>query len=335
MPDLRTRYLGLELANPLVASAGPMTGRLETLALLEEAGAAAVVLPSLFEEEITNTAYELHDIQTRGTEVFAEALSYLPELPDVASGPERHLQLVADAKARLGIPVIASLNGTTTGGWTHYAAELAEAGADALELNVYHVAADPEDTPASVERQLHELVREVRATVQIPLAVKLSPYFTTLSHMAQQLVEAGANGLVCFNRFYQPDIDLESLAVTPTLELSTPAELRLPLRWIAILHGRVRCSLAASGGVHWPTDVIKVLLAGADVAMSTSALLRHGPEHMSVLRAGLIEWLEENEYESVEQMRGSVSRRAITDPDAYERANYYQVLTETTRRYYR
>jgi dihydroorotate dehydrogenase (fumarate) len=334
-PDLRTRYLGLELANPLVASAGPLTGRLETLELLEDAGAAAVVLPSLFEEEIVQGERTLHEDQTRGADAFAEALSYLPDLPNVAMGPDRHLQLVADAKARLDIPVIASLNGTTTGGWTRYAGELAQAGADALELNVYYIAADPEDTPASVERRLHDLVGEVRESVSIPLAVKLSPYFTALAHMAHQLVTAGADGLVCFNRFYQPDIDLESLAVTPTLELSSSVELRLPLRWIAILYRQIECSLAVSSGVHWPSDVIKALLAGADVAMSTSAMLRHGPEHMSVLRAGLVEWLEEHEYESVAQLRGSVSRTSVPDPDAYERANYYQVLHETTRREYR
>ncbi|MFN8036864.1 MAG: dihydroorotate dehydrogenase-like protein [Acidimicrobiia bacterium] len=335
MPDLSTRYLGLELAGPIVASAGPLTGRLETLELLQEAGAAAVVLPSLFEEEIVESAMAMLEVHSRGAEVFAEATSYLPELPGTESGPERHLQLVADAKARLRVPVIASLNGTTNGGWTRYAKELVEAGADALELNVYHVAADPDDTPASIERQLHELVREVRGSVDVPLAIKLSPYFTALAHMAVQLVEAGADGLVCFNRFYQPDIDLGALAVTPTLELSTPVELRLPLRWIAILHGRVQCSLAATGGVHWPTDVVKALLVGADVVMSTSALLRHGPEHLEVLRAGLVEWMEEHEYESVAQLRGSVSRGAIPDPDSYERANYYQVLHETTRRYYR
>jgi len=332
MTDLTTTYLGLELTSPLVASAGPLTGRLDTLERLVAAGAAAVVLPSLFEEDIVAAALERQQLFTQGAEVFAEALTYLPE-PEGADELDRHLQLVADAKANLGVPVIASLNGTTRGGWIRYASELVGAGADALELNVYGVGANPDDTAASLEMELLRLVRAVRDEISVPLAVKISPFFTTVSHFVGQVTAAGADGVVCFNRFYQPDLDLESLAVTPTLDLSTSAELRLPLRWIALLHGRVSCSLALSTGVHTPADAVKALLAGADVVMATSSLLVQGPEHLGALRRGLAAWLEDHEYESVTQARGSVSARSISDPAAYERANYRQVLHRFTSTY--
>jgi len=331
--DLATDYLGLALHGPVVASAGPLTGRLDTLRRLEDAGAAAVVLPSLFEEEIVGEAFALDALHRQGADVFAEAQSYLPELPDTEAGPDHHLRLVAEAKASLAIPVIASLNGTTTGGWLEYAGLLAEAGADALELNVYLVAADLSDTAASVESNIVDLVHAVATAVDIPVAVKLSPYFTSFTNLADRLEGAGAMGLVLFNRFYQPDIDLDALDVAPTLELSTPADLRLPLRWTGILRGRIGCSLALSGGVHGPLDVVKAVIAGADVAMSTSALLRHGPEHLRTLLAGLDRWLDEHEYDSVGELRGAMSQHRVADPDAYERANYVRVLRWATTRY--
>jgi dihydroorotate dehydrogenase (fumarate) len=332
MTNLTTTYLGLDLASPLVASAGPLTGRIDTLERLVAAGAAAVVLPSLFEEELVAGALERQLRFTQGTEAFAEALTYLPE-PEGADELDRHLQLVADAKATLDVPVIASLNGTTRGGWIHYASELTDAGADALELNVYSIGANADDTAGSLEGELLDLVRAVRDEIEVPLAVKISPFFTSVAHFVGDLAVAGADGVVCFNRFYQPDLDLESLAVTPTLDLSTSAELRLPLRWIALLHGRVSCSLGLSTGVHTPEDAVRALLAGADVVMATSSLLVHGPEHLATLHRGLAAWLEDHEYESVAQARGSVSARSVPDPAAYERANYRQILRRFTSTY--
>lgn len=332
MTDLTTSYLGLQLTGPLVASAGPLTGRLDMLERLAAAGAGAVVLPSLFEEDVVAGALERQRLFTQGTEAFAEALTYLPE-PEGADELDRHLQLVSDAKAVLDVPVIASLNGTTRGGWIHYASELVDAGADALELNVYRVGANSDDTATSLEVELLRLVRAVRDEISVPLAVKISPFFTAVSHFVGQVAAAGADGVVCFNRFYQPDLDLESLAVTPTLDLSTSAELRLALRWIALLSGRVSCSLALSTGVHTPHDAVKALLAGADVVMATSSLLVHGPEHLGTLHRGLAAWLDDHEYESVAQARGSVSARSVFDPAAYERANYRQVLRRFSNTY--
>jgi len=334
-PDLSTSYLGLSLASPVVASAGPMTGRTETLRRLEDAGAAAVVLPSVFEEDVLHASGELQAVLEQGTDAFAEAQTYLPEMGDFEHGPERALRLLEAAKQQLSIPVIASVNGSSAGGWTSYAKQLEDAGADALELNVYFIASDALVTPAQVRERYLGLVRAVREAVSVPLAVKVGPYFDATANTAAELQRAGADGLVLFNRFYQPDIDLETLDVAPTLDLSTSADLRLPLRWIAILYGQVPCSLAASGGVHTPDDVVKVLLAGADVAMSTSAVLRNGPEHIGVLRDGLAAWLAEHDYESVAQARGSVSRGAVPNPDAYERANYLAVLRRATDRYLR
>lgn len=331
--DLSCRYLGLELRGPIVASAGPLTGRLDTLRRLEAAGAAAVVLPSLFEEDIVSAAFQLHAMHNQGAGVFAEASSYLPDVPDTPTDVDRYLDLVADASSTLSVPVIASLNGMSTGGWVRYATELAEAGAAAIELNVYLMAADRADTAATVENRLVDLVRAVREAVSIPLAVKLSPYFSALGNVAEAVVGAGANGLVLFNRFYQPEIDLESLTVIPSLDLSSSADLRLPLRWIGVLHGRVPCSLALSGGVHNWGDALKGLLAGADVVMTTSALLRVGPEHIGELLRGLTAWLDEHDYESVEQLRGSMSQQSVPDPDAYERSNYLKVLRHGAARY--
>lgn len=330
--DLSTTYLGLSLPHPVVASAGPATSTLESLQKVARAGAAAVVLPSLFEEEVV--AHERAEMQlhSQGTGVFAEALTYLPELQ--SAGPaERYVQLVEKASRSLDIPVIASLNGLTPGGWVHHATEIEAAGASALELNVYVVAADPADTASWVENRVIELVREVRAAVSIPVAVKLSPYFSALAGLATSVMREGANGLVLFNRFYQPDIDLTTLTLTPTIDLSTPADLRLPLRWVGILRDHVQGSLALSGGVHSPEAVVKGILAGADVVMTTAALLRHGPEFVGVLRDGAERWFEDNDYDSVEQAKGSMSRVSVPDPDQYERSNYLQVLRRAQRRF--
>ena len=330
-PDLRTRYLGLELRSPLVASASPLTGVVDNLRALDRAGAGAVVLPSLFEEQLTADALAV-DRALATADSFPEAVGGLfPDLESYNTGPERYLDLVARAKAAVSLPVIASLNGTTPGGWTRYAGLLQDAGADALELNLYAVAADPAEDGAAVERRYLELVASVRRVVRIPLAVKVSPFFSAFGAMARSLVHAGADGLVLFNRFYQPDIDLDALAVVPRLTLSTPDELRLPLRWIAILRGRVEASLAATTGVHGAPEAAKALLAGADVAMMTSALLRHGPEHLGRVRDELVAWMAEREYDSVEQLTGSLSQGLVPDPDAYERAGYVRTLASFAR----
>ncbi len=325
-------YLGLPVPSPIVASAGPFTGRLDTLTAIAAAGAGAVVLPSLFEEEIVRDAFDYHALHIDNADSFAEARGFLPDLP--APGPaERYLELIGEAKRRLDIPVIASFNGLTTGSWVRYAAEAQSAGADAIELNVYVVAADPHDTALSVEHRLVDLVRAVRQAVSIPLAVKLSPYFSALGDVAEQVAGAGADGLVLFNRFSQPDFDLEEMAVVPGLELSTPGDLRLPLRWIGLLHGRVPCSLALSGGVHSPIEAVKAIAAGADVAMMTSALLRHGPDHLRTVRDGLEAWLVDHDYVSVSELRGSMSQRSVPNPDGYERVNYLQSVRRTSARF--
>jgi dihydroorotate dehydrogenase (fumarate) len=331
MTDLRTRYLGLRLAHPLVPSASPLGADLDVLKRLEEAGAAAVVLPSLFEEQIEGEAMAVDHALEQGREAHAEAVSYLPELAGYNAGPEAYVEHVAAAKAALDVPVIASLNGSSRGGWLHYARLFEEAGADALELNVYAVEADTSETADHVEQRILEVVRAVRVEVRIPVAVKLGPFFTALAHFAARLVVAGADGLVLFNRFVQPDIDLETLRVVPEVHLSRRDELRLPLRWIAILHGRVPVSLAATSGIHEPEDVVKALLAGADVTMTASALLRHGPQRLTELRDGLRAWLEAHEYESVEQLKGSLSQASCPDPSAFERASYMQALVSYSR----
>jgi dihydroorotate dehydrogenase (fumarate) len=335
MTDLRTRYLGMELKNPLVASASPLCGHLDMLMRLEDAGAAAVVMQSLFEEQIEHEALDLHSLLESWAESFPEALGYMPELDDYNTGPAAYLQYVEAAKELLGIPLIGSLNGSSSGGWVRYARSIEAAGADALELNVYYVAADPDTTSADVEARYLELVASVRQAVTIPLAVKVGPYFSAMANMARRLVEAGADGLVIFNRFLQPDIDLESLSVVPALHLSTPEEVRLPLRWIAILRDKVQASLAATSGVHTAEDAVKLILAGADAVMMTSALLRHGPEYLSLILDGIDTWLETNDYESVEQAKGSVSQASIPDPAAFERSNYMQALVSYSSRFHR
>lgn len=324
--DLTTRYLGLELRTPIVASPSPLTGHLDTLKQLDVAGVGAVVLPSLFEEQLEHDSFAIDRMLTVGDEVSAEATSFFPDLEDYNTGPVRYLDLVEQAKAELSVPVIASLNGNTPGGWVHYARLLERAGADAIELNVYSVAADPAVTGGQVEEDIAELVREVRRAVDVPLAVKLPPYFSALANFARHLAVAGADGLVLFNRFYQPDLDLETLLPHPTLSLSTSAELRLPLRWIAILRHRVQVSLAATTGVHTAEDALKVLLAGADVAMTTSALLRNGPGHAAEVIHGIERWMVDHEYESITQLKGSAAQDTAPDPVAYERANYVQTL---------
>ena len=324
--DLSTTYLGMALRSPVVASASPVTADPGGWAALEAAGAGAIVLPSLFEEQIEHESFAVDRLLDYGTNSYGESLTYLPELDDYDVGPARHLALVEQAREQLSIPVIASLNGATPGGWVRYARHLEDAGAHAIELNVYDVISDPRRSAADVERQYVELVEEVRAEVRVPLAVKVGPWFTSFGHFALALRGAGADGLVLFNRLYQPDIDLDTLGVTPRLQLSTAAESRLPLHWIGILRDHVSCSLAATTGVHDGADAMKLLLAGADVAMTASAVLLHGPQRIADMLGWMRDWMADHEYVSVDQLRGSVSRHTVPDPDVYERANYYQVL---------
>jgi dihydroorotate dehydrogenase (fumarate) len=326
MVELGSRYLGLALRTPLVASSSPLTGDLDGLRRLEDAGASAVVLPSLFEEQIAFESMEIDRLLETGSQTFAEALDYFPQLDDYNTGPDHYLELVAAAKQHLAIPVIGSLNGSSPGGWLEHARLIEQAGADALELNLYVVAADPDETAGSLEARQREVIAAVRSAIAIPLAVKIGPSYTALAHTARELVRAGADGLVLFNRFYQPDLDLESFDVIPRLRLSTSDELRLPLRWIAILRGRVEGSLAATSGVHTREDALKAVLAGADAVMLASALLEFGPEHLRRLERGMSDWMTEREYASVEQLKGSASQRSVADPEAFERANYMKTL---------
>ena len=326
--DLRTRYLGLELRSPIVASAAPHNGEPVTAGLLERAGVGAIVLPSLFEEEILAEEIELNRALEQGTEAFAEALDYFPAVESFVGAADRYLASLERVKAQAGVPVIASLNADSAGGWVQYARRIEAAGADALELNLYHMAADPRRTSAESDAIDLELIAAVRAAVTIPLAVKLSPFYSALAHFAAAAVAAGANGLVLFNRFYGPDLDLDSLEVVPRLDLSQAWELRLPVRWIGILRPQLGTgvSLAATSGVQTGTDAIKALMVGADVVMMTSALLRHGPEHVATVEAELRAWLTDHEYESVGQLRGSASQATVENPSAFERANYMQTL---------
>lgn len=326
--SLSTRYLGLQLAHPIVASASPLTTTVDGMRRLEDAGAAAVVMASLYEEQIRaeDTAYAL--FTEHGSNSQSEAGSYFPELPDYDCGVSGHLETLRHASEALGIPVIASLNGTTAEGWTGHARALEEAGAAAIELNVYSVPIDPTVSGAEVERRTLEIVRQVSATVKIPVAIKLMPYFSSMPHMAAELVRAGAKGLVLFNRFYAPDIDLTTLRVTRSLPLSTAAELPLSLVWIAILSRRVACSLAASRGVETQAEVVKYLLAGADVVTTASALLRNGPQHIAVMREGLEHWLDANGFSSVDAIRGLKDATHVEHVDALLRAQYVEALTE-------
>lgn len=324
--DLTTTYLGLALKNPLVPSASPLMRHLENLPRMEDAGAAAIVLHSLFEEQIMSETQRLDFILSYGAESFPEALSYFPDVRSYNLGPDGYLEHIRRAKAAVSIPVIASLNGFSTGGWIEYARQIQEAGADALELNMYYIAADPMLDSLTVEEMYLELVREIRRVVTIPFAVKLGHHFTAFAHFAKRVSDAGADGLVLFNRFYQPDIDLENLEVVPSVNLSTSYELRLRLRWIAMLYGRIETDFAVTGGVHTAEDVLKSMMVGANVAMLTSALLKQGIEHLREILNGVEQWMVDHEYESIQQMRGSMSQRAVAYPAAYERANYIQVL---------
>lgn len=327
MVDLTTKYLGLTLKNPLVASASPLTKKLETARQLDEAGVGAIVMYSLFEEQIILESLKLHEDLSRGAYSNPEAWTYIPEIGQYSVGPEMYLEQLRKVKAAVSVPVIGSLNGVSTGGWIDYAQKIEAAGADGLELNLYYLPTDLHTDSTELEDMHVTLVSDIRKQIQIPLAVKLSPYYTALPNFARRLVEAGANGLVLFNRFYQPDFDIETLEVIPHLVLSNSHELRLPLRWIAILYGKLQTDLALTSGVHTPEDVVKSLMAGASVAMTASALLHNGPDYARALLDGLCAWMEEHEYVSVEQMQGSMSQGAVAEPLAFERANYMKVLS--------
>jgi len=326
MTDLSTTYLGLRLKNPLVASASPLSKKLERARKLEEAGIAAIVMYSLFEEQIIHESLELDHYLSRGSDSFPEALSYLPDGGMYGIKPEKYLNQVAGLKKALKIPVIGSLNGVSKGGWTKYACKIEEAGADALELNLYYIPTDPEMTSNDIEDTQVELVAEVKSAIKIPLAVKISPFVTSMPNFVKRLVDAGADGLVLFNRFYQPDFDLDELEIVHSLDLSTSAEMRLPLRWISILYGKVNADFALTSGVHTPQDVVKSMMAGAKVAMMASNLLHNGEQIVGKMLNDLGKWIKDHEYESIRQMQGSMSQKSVKEPAAFERANYMKVL---------
>jgi dihydroorotate dehydrogenase (fumarate) len=325
--DLSTTYLGLKLRTPLVPSASPLSEEVENIRRLEDAGAPAVVLYSLFEEQLRRDRIELARHLDHGTDSFAEALSYFPEPEELKLGPEEYLKHIARAKAAVKIPIIASLNGSSVGGWTEYAKQIQEAGADAIELNIYYIPTDMDLTGTEVEQTYIDILKAVKSEVSIPVAVKLSPFFSNFANMAKRLDDAGANGLVLFNRFYQPDINLETLEVQPNILLSTPMAMRLPLRWVAMLHGKVKASMAATSGIHRASDVLKMLMAGADVTMLCSVLLRHGAKQLGAIERDLVDWLEQHEYESVTQLKGSLSQKNCDDPSAFERAQYMRAIS--------
>ena len=324
--DVSTTYLGMKLRTPLVPSASPLSEELDGIKRMEDAGAAAVVLYSLFEEQLLLDRLELDHHLTEGTESFAEAITFIPEPEEFHLGPEGYLEHIRRAKEATKIPIIASLNGVSSGGWIDYARLIEQAGADALELNIYYIPSAPGLTGAEVEQTYLDIFHMVKSVITIPVAVKLSPFFSNLANIAAQLDSAGAGGLVLFNRFYQPDIDLENLVVRPNVILSTPQALRLPMRWIAILYGRIKADLAATSGIHTAQDVIKMLLAGASVTMLCSVLMRHGIERLRVIEEGLLQWMEEHEYDSVQQMRGSMSQQSCANPSEFERAQYMRAL---------
>lgn len=326
MPDLRTRYLGLDLRNPVVASASPLSHTLDGMRRLEDAGVSAIVMFSLFEEQIERESQVLDHFLDAGAESSPEALSYMPEAPAYRMGSDAYLELLRAAKEALDIPVIASLNGISTGGWTEHARHMEAAGADALELNLYHLAADTATSSAEVERRYLDTVSQVKAHVRIPVAVKISPFFTSIANISVRLVEQGASGLVLFNRFYQPDFDLESLSVVPSLSLSREEELRLPLRWVSLLYGRVETDFAITSGVHSHVSVLKAMMAGARVVMMASSLLANGVGRVGEIVDGVRVWMSAHEYDSIARMQGSMSQRNVVDPSAHERANYQKVL---------
>ncbi|HJS18018.1 MAG TPA: dihydroorotate dehydrogenase-like protein [Anaerolineales bacterium] len=326
MTDLSTTYLGLRLRNPLVASASPLSRKLDRARKLEEAGIAAIVMYSLFEEQIIHESLELDHYLSRGTDSYPEALSYLPDGGIYAVRPEKYLDQVAGLKKALNIPVIGSLNGVSKGGWTHYAKRIQEAGADALELNLYYISTDVNMTSADIEDTQVELVADIKSAISIPMAVKISPFVTSLPNFVNRLVDAGADGIVLFNRFYQPDFDLEELEIVHSLDLSTSAELRLPLRWISILSGKIDTDFALTSGVHSHRDVVKAMMAGAKIAMMAATLLYYGEQYVGPLLSELEHWITEHEYESIQQMQGSMSQNSVKEPAAFERANYMKVL---------
>jgi dihydroorotate dehydrogenase (fumarate) len=326
MVDLTTTYMGMELKNPVVPSASPLSSDLGKVKRMEDAGAAAITLYSLFEEQIEFEAEALGHFLERGTNSFAEALSYFPEFDDYRREPEDYVEHIRNCKDAVDIPVIASLNGVSTGGWTGYAKKFEEAGADAVELNVYYLPTNDTLMSYDVEDQYAKLLKQVKKHVSIPVAMKLSPYFSAMPHVASMLDAEGADALVLFNRFYQPDIDIERLEVVPNLQLSTSVEMRLPMRWLAILYGRLDCSMALTTGIHSAEDVIKAVMVGADVANVCSVLLREGIGKIDELLTGVTTWMEEHEYESLQQMKGSMSHRSVAEPAAFERANYQKVL---------
>lgn len=327
MPDLKTNYLGLQLKNPLVASSGPLSKDVGHILRMQDAGVAAVVLHSLFEEQINLESKELDRFLSKDEHSYAEALQYFPDMQGYNIGPEGYLEHIRKTKAAVDIPVIGSLNGVSTGGWIRYARLIEEAGADALELNVYYIPTDPEMGSAQVEQIYLDLVRDVKGTLKIPVAVKLGHAFTAMANMARRLDQAGADALVLFNRFYQPDLDLEKLEAVPHLTLSNSSELLLRIHWVAILYGHIRADLAVTGGVHTAQDVLKAMMAGARVAMMTSALLKSGIGYLAKVRTDLLAWMEEREYASIRQMQGSMSYRSVAEPAAFERGNYMKVLS--------
>lgn len=324
--DLRTTYMGLSLKNPLVASASPLSENVDKIKRMEDAGASAVVMFSVFEEQLRQESAVLEYALNAGTDSFGEALSYFPAMEDYQVKPDRYLQIIEKASRATQIPIIGSLNGVTNEGWINYARSIEQAGAQGLELNVYWIPTDPKLSAAEVEQRYLDIVKAVKGAVKIPVALKLSPFFSSFANFAHRVDQQGVDALVLFNRFYQPDFDLEELEVVPQLNLSTPYEIRLPLLWIALLHGKVKCSLGATRGVHSATEVIKYIMAGADVAMTTSALLQNGIDHLRVLLHDMEQWMEAHEYGSVRQMRGCLSQQHVADPSAYERANYIKVL---------
>jgi len=330
MIDLTTKFLGLKLKSPIAASASPVCESLDAIRRLEDHGIGAIVLPSLFEEQLNLESMALDSDLSRGADEFPESLTFLPDLKTYNLGPDGYLELIRKAKASVSVPIIGSLNGVSEGGWVRYARQIEPAGADALELNIYSLITDPGRTSSDVERGYCELVRAVKKSVRIPVAVKLSHFFSAIANLAKQLDGAGADGLVFFNRFYQPDLDIETQEVVPSLTLSRPTELLLRLHWVAIVYGHVKADLAITGGVHGAQDVLKSMMAGARVAMMTSALLQNGVEHVETVRRELMRWMEEHEYESIQQMCGSMSQQNVPDPSAFERANYVRVLSSYT-----
>ncbi|MGA2428719.1 MAG: dihydroorotate dehydrogenase-like protein [Candidatus Acidiferrum sp.] len=331
MTDITTTYLGLTLRSPIVASASPLCESIENIRRFEDNGVGAVVLPSLFEEQLEVESHAVHADFSRGADSFPESLNFFPDLHNYNLGPDAYLELIHKAKQSVSIPVIASLNGISMGGWTHYAKLMEQAGASALELNIYDVVADAHHEGSRVEADYCDLVRQVKGSIHIPVAVKLSPFFTAMANMAKQLDDAGADALVLFNRFYQPNIDIDSLEIVPSLTLSQSPELLLRLHWVAILSGNIRANLAITGGIHSHRDVLKAMMAGAHVSMMTSAFFQNGIRHANVVLHDMTRWMQEHEYESIRQMQGSMSRRSVPNPSAFDRANYVRVLSSYTR----